>query len=87
MREIRTSGSTRGEEGAPQGVTFSPTLPISGTPVNWRILWNERNPPCELPVQHVAERAWGGVIRLAKSREANLRAVTQMNPIRPRYAK
>jgi hypothetical protein len=23
-----------------------------GTPVNWRILWNERNPPCELPVQH-----------------------------------
>jgi hypothetical protein len=28
-----------------------------GAPVNWRILWNERSPPCELPVQHVAERA------------------------------
>jgi hypothetical protein len=30
MREIRTSGSTRGEGGAPQGVTFSPTLPGNG---------------------------------------------------------
>ena len=33
MREIRTSGSTRGEEGAPQGVTFSPTLPPISAPL------------------------------------------------------
>jgi hypothetical protein len=28
MREIRTSGSTRGEWAAPQGVALSPTLPF-----------------------------------------------------------
>ena len=48
MREIRTSGSTRGEGGAPQGVTFSPTLPplrdIVLSPVAIRMMCSIRFP-------------------------------------------
>jgi len=36
---------------------------------------------------HVAEPERVGVILLAETGEANLRAVTQVNPIRPRDAK
>src|SRR5271157_4602060 len=35
---------------------------------------------------HVAEPERGGATRLVETGEANLRAVAQANPIRPRYA-
>ena len=51
----------------------------------WQVLQAERSLPCKLPVRRVAERACVGVIQGAEPREAKVRAVTQVNPIRPRY--
>src|SRR5713101_8129176 len=57
-----------------------------GAPVNWRILWNGRSPPCELPVQHVAERAWSESNPLGEASGGEPVSRNEVNSIRPRDA-
>src|SRR6266481_353844 len=57
-----------------------------GASVNWRILWNGRSPPCELPVQHVAERAWSESNPLGEASGGEPVSRDEVNSIRPRDA-
>src|SRR6266852_1162118 len=65
---------------------FFALLCALGAPVNWRILWNGRNPPCELPVQHVAERAWSESNPLGEASGGEPVSRNEVNSVRPRDA-
>ncbi len=65
---------------------FLIALAFFGAPVNWRILWNGRSPPCELPVQHVAERAWSESNPLGEASGGEPVSRNEVNSIRPRDA-
>src|ERR1043166_3571571 len=65
------------------GVTTNRSLTVGMPGKACLILETGRSSPCKLPVQHVAERAQIPAMGWATG-EATPRAVTEVNPIRPR---